>query len=308
MGERQKIIVIGGPTASGKSAVAVDLALQFGGEIVNADSMQVYRRMDVGTAKPPVADRNKVPHHLLDVVNPDQDFNASVYRSMALPVLQDLKARGRVGFVVGGTGLYIKALLGGLLRCPPVDQDFRKSLQRDLEVLGTIPLHARLRRLDPAAAERIHPNDRVRIMRALEIVHLTKDRASSLMREHEFGDRPFQALKICLQMERKQLYHQINERCLRMIEQGLIRETQELLDKGYSPALKPMKALGYRHMIAVLQGVWDLNTAISKLQRDTRQYAKRQLTWFRADPQVTWFFSWEGDAMRNLVAAFLSER
>ena len=200
---RQKIVVIAGPTASGKSSLAIELALHFGGEIVNADSMQVYRGMDVGTAKPSMTERRGVPHHLLDVVDPDEDFNAAMYRSLAIPLLRELGSRKRVCFLVGGTGLYIKSLLRGLLRCPQTDPELRRELHRECEEHGPGYLHERLKRLDLESAQKIHPNDSVRIMRALEIIHLTGKRLSSLILKHGFKDRPFQALKIFLQIERE---------------------------------------------------------------------------------------------------------
>jgi tRNA dimethylallyltransferase len=288
MEEKQKIVVIAGPTASGKTGLAIELALAMSGEIVNADSMQVYRGMDVGTAKPTSDERDRVPHHLMDVVDPDEDFNAATYRSLALPLLREIHSRGRVPFVVGGTGLYIRVLLGGVLYSPPMDPEFRLGLREELALKGPMVLHRRLKELDPESAERIHPHDRVRILRALEIIHLSKSPRSSLVKNHRFRDNPFHALKICLQIERKQLYHRIDERCVRMVQNGLARETAELLKKGYSPALKSMKGLGYRHMVEVLEGRWDMDTALRKLQSDTRRYAKRQLTWFRADTENIW--------------------
>jgi len=306
MEERQRIVVLGGPTASGKTALAVDLALEFGGEIINADSMQVYRGMDVGTAKPGPQERGGVPHHLIDVVDPDEDFNVALYRSLALPVLGDLAARGKVGFVVGGTGLYIRGLLGGLLHCPPANGEFRRMLHQDLKTQGMVVLHEKLKGLDPESAERIHPHDGVRILRALEVIHLTKGRLSSMVEKHGFGERPFHAFKICLQMERKELYHRINKRCVRMVEGGLVDETEGLLERGYSPELKPMRALGYRHMIRFLKGEWDLETAIVQLQTDTRRYAKRQITWFRADRGVVWFRPDGAEEMREKIKSFLS--
>jgi tRNA dimethylallyltransferase len=284
-----KIIVITGPTASGKSALAVEAAHRFDGEIVNADSMQVYRGMDVGTAKPLPEERQGIPHHLLDVVNPDENFNAAIYRSLALPIIADILSREKVCFLVGGTGLYIRTLLGGLLFCPPVDQGIRDSLRRECDEKGLESLHQRLMTLDPEAGRKIHPRDRVRITRALEIMQLTDQRLSSLVRNHGFKDQPFQALKICLQTEREGLYHRIDQRSLAMVEKGLIEETEGLLGKGYSPGTKPMKSLGYRHAVRYLEGDWSLERAIHELQRDTRRYAKRQLTWFRADPEMKWF-------------------
>jgi tRNA dimethylallyltransferase len=307
MEPKPKIIVIAGPTASGKTSLAIELALTMGGEIVNADSMQVYRGMDVGTAKPDSNERNRVPHHLMDVVNPDEDFNAAIYRSLALPVLREIHSRGRVPFVVGGTGLYIRVLLGGVLYSPPLDPELRSRLREELAARGPEVLHEQLKELDPESAERIHPHDRVRILRALEIIHLSKTRLSSLVKNHRFRDNPFQALRICLQIEREQLYHRINERCVRMIQNGLARETAELLKKGYSPALKSMKGLGYRHMVEVLEGRWDMETALGKLQLDTRRYAKRQLTWFRADPENVWVKAEEVNELTKRIREFFGK-
>jgi tRNA dimethylallyltransferase len=301
-----KLVVITGPTASGKSSVAVELALHFDGEIVNADSMQVYRGMDVGTAKLGASERRGVPHHLIDVVDPDAEFNAAAYHSLAMPLLRDITSRQKICFVVGGTGLYIKILLGGLLRCPPVDVELRKMLHQEYEEKGSPFLHKRLSVLDPASASRIHLNDKVRILRALEVIYLTRRRLSSMIQDHGFREKPFQPLKICLQMGREQLYHRINERCLRMVENGLVREVAELLSKGYSSGLKSMKALGYRHMVQYLEGAWDLDRATHQLQIDTRRYAKRQLTWFRADPEWVWLDAEDKDQVAKKIEGFLS--
>ena len=307
MNKRPKVVIISGPTASGKTSLGVDLALAFNGEIINADSMQVYRGMDVGTAKPTPEDQKGIPHHLLDVVEPDEDFNAAAYRLMSLPVITEIGSRGKSCFVVGGTGLYIKGLLDGLFECPPADMELRESLRRECESLGPEILHERLNNLDPESANKIHPNDRVRIMRALEIIHLTNRRPSDLTREHAFGDRTLNALKLCLKVDREELYNRIDKRSVAMVEAGLVQETEGLLRKGYSPDLKPMKAIGYRHMIAYLKGDWSLDEAISELQKDTRRYAKRQLTWFRADPEVTWIEPENFDLVLEKVKGFLLE-
>lgn len=284
----KRIVVIAGPTGSGKSDLSVQLAHQFGAEIVNADSMQVYREMDVGTAKPSLEARQGIPHHLFDVVNPDEAFNAALYRSLAVPVIEDILAGGRVCFLVGGTGLYIKTLLGGLLTCLPADRQIRGDLQRQCDEFGSEALHRRLAQLDPETAEKIHPRDKVRITRSLEIIQITGRPFSLLAREHGFKNKTFRAFKICLQIEREALYHRINKRSLSMVENGLIGETQGLIEKGYSPELKPMKSLGYRHAVRHLQGLLELDPMIEELRRDTRRYAKRQLTWFRADPEMMW--------------------
>jgi tRNA dimethylallyltransferase len=302
--DRPKVVVITGPTASGKSSLAVELARYLGGEIVNADSMQVYRGMDVGTAKPSIMERGSVPHHLLDVVDPDEDFNAARYRSLAMPLLMDIASREKVCFVVGGTGLYIKSLLGGLLECPPTDPELRKEMLREWEGHGPICLHERLKRLDPESARKIHPNDKVRVIRALEVIHLTHKPFSSLILKHDFKDRPFQALKIYLQMDREQLYFKINQRSLAMIEAGLVHETEHLLRKGYSPDLKSMKSLGYRHMVKFLEGACGLDEAIRQLQVDTRRYAKRQLTWFKADPEIVWMKPEDLDGISKKIKEF----
>jgi tRNA dimethylallyltransferase len=307
MGKRQKVVVISGPTASGKSSLGVDLALALKGEIISADSMQVYRGMDVGTAKPTPEEQKGIPHHLLDVVDPDEEFNAATYNSMAIPKINEIGSRGSYCFVVGGTGLYIKGLLDGLFESPPADMELRESLSRECDSDGCAVLYERLAKLDPESADKIHPNDRVRIMRALEIIHLTGRSFSALTREHAFGGRNLNALKLCLKVDREELYDRIDKRSLSMVENGLVEETESLLRKGYSPDLKPMKAIGYRHMITYLKGDWSLDKAISELQKDTRRYAKRQLTWFRADPEVTWIEPGNFHMFKDKVEGFLIE-
>jgi len=307
MNKRPKVVIISGPTARGKTSLGVDLALAFNGEIISADSMQVYRGMDVGTAKPTPEEQKGIPHHLLDVVDPDEEFNAATYRSMALPKITEISSRERSCFVVGGTGLYIKGLLDGLFECPPADMELRESLRRECESLGPAILHERLTNLDPESANKIHPNDRVRIIRALEIIHLTNRRPSDLTRAHGFGDRTLDALKLCLKVDREELYNRIDKRSVAMVETGLVQETESLLRKGYSPDLKPMKAIGYRHMIKYLKGDWSIDGAIREIQSDTRRYAKRQLTWFRADPEVTWIEPENFDLVLEKVKGFLLE-
>jgi tRNA dimethylallyltransferase len=305
--KKQKVVVIAGPTASGKSSLAVDLSLLFQGEIVNADSMQVYRYMDVGTAKPSPAERKKVPHHLLDVVDPDEEFNAAIYRSLAGPIIQDLLARDKVCFIVGGTGLYIKTLLGGLLRCPPADQSLREELRSQAQEQGLEAMYRRLEARDPVSAKKIHAHDKVRVLRALEIIELTNKPFSALVQGHGFQDFAFLALKICLQIDREELYHRINERSVLMVERGLIEETRNLLAMGYSPDLKPLKSLGYRHAVRCLEGLYDREEMVRQLQLDTRRYAKRQLTWFRADPSVIWLDPQRKEHLVETIASFVHE-
>jgi tRNA dimethylallyltransferase len=300
-------VVIAGPTASGKSSLAVELSLLVQGEIVNADSMQVYRHMDVGTAKPSPLERQMVPHHLLDVVDPDEEFNAAIYRSLAVPLIRDILSRGKVCFVVGGTGLYIKTLLGGLLQCPPADRGLREKLGDQVEKQGLETMYRRLEERDPLSAKKIHAHDKVRILRALEIIELTKKPLSALVQGHGFQDFVFQALKICLQIDREELYHRINKRSVLMVERGLIEETRSLLAKGYSADLKPLKSLGYRHAVRYLEGRYDREEMVRQLQLDTRRYAKRQLTWFRADPSVIWLDPQRKEHLVKTIASFAHE-
>jgi tRNA dimethylallyltransferase len=303
--DRPKIIVIAGPTASGKSSLAVNLALYFGGEIISSDSMQVYRGMDVGTAKLSIQEKKGVAHHMIDMVNPDEDFNAALYRSLAEPIVKDIVQRKKLCFVVGGTGLYIKVLLGGLLKCPPVNQRFRNELIHECEDMGSSFLHEKLKALDPVSALKIHPNDRTRVIRAMEVVHLTDQALSSQILQHDFKDRPFQSLKICIYMDRDLLYKRINERCVSMIKSGLFEETQTLLKKGYSSDLRSMNSLGYRHAVKYLKDECGLEETILQLQRDTRRYAKRQLTWFRADPEMVWAKPEEMDFINKEIEKFI---
>lgn len=304
-GSAKKLIVITGPTASGKSLFSVELARLFGGEIVNADSMQVYREMDVGTAKSSLEARQGIPHHLIDIVNPDEPFNAAIYRSLAVPIIEDILARGRVCFLVGGTGLYIKTLLGGLLFCPPMDPMIREELQNQCDERGSEALHRSLVHLDSEAGQKIHPKDRVRIIRALEIMRVTGRSLSALTREHRFKNNAFRSLKICLQIEREDLYHRINERSLAMVEKGLVEETERLLSRGYSPELNAMKSLGYRHAVQYLKGLMGLDQMVGQLQRDTRRYAKRQVTWFRADPEMKWITPQAKEILVDEIHAFI---
>ena len=305
--EKPKIVVITGPTASGKTSLAIELAQHFKGEIINADSMQVYRYMDIGTAKPSRDERAFVPHYLIDVVDPDDEFNAALYRQLAQQAIELIREKNRIGFLVGGTGLYIKTLLGGLLKGPPSNQEIREAFNQRWREEGGTGLYEQLKRKDPNAALHIHSHDRVRIIRALEIIELTKKRFSDLAREHRFGENNILSLKLALHIEREELYHKINIRTLEMIEKGLVNETENLLNRGYSTELKPMKSLGYRHAVCYLNGEWDIDQMSYLLQRDTRHYAKRQLTWFRADSEIEWIDPNQIALMKRKISLFLGK-
>jgi len=295
---RPRVIVICGPTAAGKTAAGIEVARAVNGEIVGADSMQVYRYMDVGTAKPTAMEQAAVRHHLIDVVDPDEPFDAAAYLTLGRQALTELFRRGKTPVVVGGTGLYIKALLYGLFRSDARDPAVRARLRAEAEAQGTVALHNRLAQCDPQTAGRLHPNDAVRIQRALEVFEVTGRPISALQREHRFGDTPFHALKMGLSLDRETLYRRIDCRVEAMIAAGLEEEVRTLLARGYGPHLKPMQSIGYSHMLAFIAGAVSRADCIRTLQRDTRRFAKRQLTWFRADPDIRWM---PPDRMTDLI-------
>jgi tRNA dimethylallyltransferase len=303
---RPAIVVICGPTGVGKTRAAIAAAQRFNGEIISADSVQIYRRLDIGSAKPTLAERTAIPHHLVDFLEPDAAFDARRFTQMAGALIQKLSAAGKAPFVVGGTGLYIKALLYGLFEPPAACRGLRRRLQREAAERGGPALHRRLAACDPEAAGRIHPNDAVRITRALEIYEATGRPISDFHARHRFAESPFRAFKIGLQLERTQLYERINRRVEAMLAEGLLAEVAKLLEMGFEPGLKPLQSLGYRHMIAHLNGTLSMAEAVRTLQRDTRRYAKRQMTWFAADPTICWTTPAELPRLYPQIAAFLA--
>ena len=303
------VVVVTGPTATGKTPLAIELALRFDGEIVNADSMQVFRFMDIGTAKPSAQERGRVAHHMLDVVTPDVRYSAGRFTTSAREIAARIHARGRPVLLVGGTGLYIRAFLDGLIRDASADPGLREALEREhaqsVEQGDPLRLHRRLGELDPEAAQRIHPNDTRRVVRALEIVSQLGRPSSRVRDEHDFKDRPYRVLHLALDLPREILNERIDARCQEMIGTGLLQEMRALQDRGYGPELRPMKAIGYRHMIPVAAGSATLADALPAMQRDTRQFARRQRTWLRAVPDVEWFDPRKPDAVFGRVERFL---
>jgi len=283
-----RLVIILGPTASGKTELAVRLAELFGGEIVNADSMQVYRSMDIGTAKPSPEIRLRVTHHLIDIVDPDVNFSASDFRREAVLAIDDIAGRGKRVFVVGGTGFYIRALLHGLVDSPSGAGAVRRELEESAQRFGNEALLRELARVDPETSARLHPNDLVRIVRALEVYRLTGCPISQQRSEHGFAGDYYRTLKIGLTMERGELYERIDQRVERMIGEGLVDEVKALLDRGFSPAAKALRSIGYRQICAYLAGDYGLDEAVRLIKRDTRHYAKRQLTWFNTDREIKW--------------------
>jgi tRNA dimethylallyltransferase len=301
--DRPRVAVLVGPTAVGKTAVALELAQALGAEIVNADSLQVYRELDIGTAKPTPEERALVPHHLVDVADPPDPYDASRFSHEAREVLAGLHRRGVAPLVVGGTGLYLKALLSGLFSEGSPNPKIRGQLRQELTDKGLPALHERLRRLDPASAWRLHPHDTYRILRALEVILATGQTLSDLHDSHQFRDAPYQTLKLGLIRPREELNRRIEERVEAMLAQGWLEEVKGLLER-YPPDLKPLQALGYRHLIAFLQGRWSWEEAIELLRRDTRRYAKRQLTWFKGDSEVRWHSPHQVPEMLALLKEF----
>ncbi len=283
------IVILIGPTASGKTPLALEWAEGLGGEIVSADSVQVYRHMDVGTAKPSREARERVPHHLLDVVDPDETFNAAMFQQLADMAIADIQGRGSTALIVGGTGLYIRALHHGLFLGPDGDTSMRDALRQEVEERGVEALHLDLQRVDPEAARRIHPRDVVRIVRALEVYYRTGVPISAHQMRHGFAEERYRAIYMGISIGMPELYARIESRVDGMMADGLLEEVEELMRLGYGPDLPSMKSIGYRHVWSHLRGELSMDAAVAQMKRDTRRYAKRQMTWFRRLPEVHWF-------------------
>lgn len=305
--ERPRIVIICGPTGIGKTTTAIRLARHIGGQIVGADSMQVYRHMDIGTAKPTPQEQAAVPHHMIDVVDPDTPFDAVRYAAMAADGIDRLREAALPAVVAGGTGLYIKALVHGLFAARTPDPQIRRRLERRADAESVAGLHAELHRRDPDSAARIHPNDRFRIIRALETLEATGGSLSELQRRHGFAEKRFTTFKIGLEIDRDALYARINQRVESMIAEGLVSEVQSLLDRGYHADLKPMQAIGYRHIVDYLSGKTTWDETVTLMKRDTRRYAKRQLTWFKSDPEVVWSGPEDVARLWPQIASFLEQ-
>jgi len=276
-----------GPTASGKTALSLTLAERFAGEIVNCDSVAMYREFEIGTAKPTAEEQARAPHHLLNLVDPTASVTAGEYARLGRQALEEIKARGHLPIVVGGTGLYLKALLEGLFPGPQRSEELRERLREDAEQKEPGYLHRLLRRLDPAAAEKIHANDIPKLIRAIEVCLASRRKLSEMWKQGRDPLRGFQILRLGLDPERNALYERINERARRMFDCGLVEETKHLLGK-YGGAARPLASLGYKQAVQLLRGEMDRESAIGAAQQAHRNYAKRQMTWFRREPEVTW--------------------
>jgi len=285
---RQKLLVLVGPTAVGKTALSLHLAKTLDAEIISGDSMQVYRGMDIGTAKASPEEQAIVPHHLIDIRNPDEPYSVSDFQHECEQAIRSIAARGKLPFIVGGTGLYIQSVVYGYRFSEAgQDEEYRSELQAYAEQHGAAALHERLREVDPESAERLHVNDLRRIIRALEIHHLTGRTMSEYLAEQP-SESPYRTCLIGLTMRRDLLYQRIEDRVDLMIEQGLVDEVKRLLSQGYGPGLISMQGLGYKEIVGYLQGEYSLEQAIELLKRNTRRFAKRQLSWFRHMKGIEW--------------------
>ena len=307
--DKPVVIVICGPTASGKTGLVCKLAEQFEIEVVSADSRQVYRQMDIGTAKPTPEEQKQVPHHLIDLVNPDEDFSVADFVQSGRQVIGDILSRKKLPVVAGGTGLYIRGLIDGLIDAPSADESLRESLYAYEKDFGEGALYRRLQQADPEQAKIIHPNNLVRIIRAIEVFELGGVPLSVLQKQHAFSDSPYRVLKLYLDPPRPLLDLRIDQRVDQMMSDGLFTETRQLLDRGYTPDLKALKTIGYRESIECLRGELTVDDTIAKIKLETRQYARRQETWFRKEKSIISVdSSAEADSISSMIECFLMQK
>lgn len=299
----EPFVVVAGPTGSGKSGLALWLARRFEGEIVNCDSVQIYRHFDIGSAKTPLAERLGIPHHLIDVAAPDEIFTAGDYARLARAALREIRGRGRLPVVAGGTGFYLRALIDGLSPGPPRDESLRARLAgREQRRPGS--LHRLLRRWDPEAARRIHPNDVNKTLRALEVTLLARQPATAVQSTPRDRLEGFRALLLGLNPPREELHRRLDARSRALFEAGLVGETRRILAMGYPESAKPFESLGYAQAVRLLRGGLDLESAIAETQLRTRQYAKRQWTWFRRQASMEWIDGFgDGEFVREWASA-----
>ncbi len=306
MDRKTPLVIITGPTGSGKTAIALKLARSYPIEVISADSMQVYRYMDIATAKPTSDEQSLLTHHLIDIVDPDEEFNAEMFSTQASEKITEILSRKKIPVIVGGTGLYIKALVYGLAPAPPRSAKLRGCLRDLIERKGSVYLWHFLERIDPEIAVKINKNDSLRIVRSMEILFLTGMKPSRVYREHGFANPRYQARTVCVMPDRGKLYEDINARVVSMVETGLIDETKRLLQRGFSPNLRSMQTLAYKHMIDYLEEKIGLEATVGRIQRDTRNYAKRQITWMRSNYGRDFFHT--ADEALKIVPLWLDEQ
>lgn len=304
--QKEPLVILTGPTAVGKTKLSIELAREINGEIISADSMQVYRRMNIGTAKITEAEKEGIPHHLIDILEPWEDFNVVAFQAYAKQAVKEIRKRGRIPIVVGGTGFYIQALLYGIdFTENESNPELRSRLEAESEKDGGISLHQYLMQIDPAAAIAIHPNNRKRVIRAVEFYELTGQRISEHNEEQKQNESVYNSAYFVLTMNREALYRRIDLRVDQMLQEGLVAEVRSLLAEGCRADMISMQGLGYKEIIQYLNNELSLEEALYILKRDTRHFAKRQLTWFRREREVIWLDKDIND--NNLLDFCLSE-
>jgi tRNA dimethylallyltransferase len=301
------LVVIVGPTAVGKTEIAVRLAKLIGGEIISGDSVQVYRKLNIGSAKVTPNEQQGVPHYMIDILNPDEEFSVAMFQKRVKDLILEITARGKIPLLVGGTGLYIRSIIDPY-EFPDIasDNTIRDSLREIAETLGKEELHRRLAQVDPVSAARLHVNDVTRVVRALEVFQITgspfSEFQNSVSKEPSLEESPYRLSYFGLTAPREEIYFRINRRVDSMIDKGFVQEVKGLLEEGYSPKLAALQTIGYRHVIQYLRGHTNLEETLRLMKRDTRHFAKRQLTWFRRDPRIAWF-----DAINSTMSQIVEE-
>ena len=299
-----KVLVILGPTCVGKTQVSLKVADLLNGEIVSFDSRQVYKFMDIGTAKPTNEERKRVPHYLVDVVLPDQKFSAADFGTRARETINGIFERDKQPIAVGGSGLYLKALIGGFFQGPPANPDIRERLNREAQEQGGAYLYNKLKLVDQKAAERIHPHDLIRIVRALEVFEITGKPITTWQLEGNYEPFPVRFIKIGLSLERSRLYQRIDRRVEEMFAKGLLDEVKSLKEKEYAPSLKAFRTVGYQELFSCLDGKLEIMEAKDRIKLNTRHYAKRQMTWFRRDREIMWMDVTDKDLINRILQHF----
>lgn len=302
----KKILTILGPTASGKTKVSLEIADKINGEIISADSRQVYRYMDIGTAKPNLEERKRIPHHLIDIIEPDEYFSAADYSTRARKAIKEIVSRGKEPIVVGGSGLYLRALFKGFFKGTGRDEKFRQKQKEKADKFGIETLYQELKEKDPEATEKIGPHNLARIIRALEVYELSGQRISDLQKKGEYPSKEFDFIKIGLKIDRGKLYQGIDQRVEDMISSGLVDEVESLKAKGYNSSLAPLRTFGYKEILQYLNGEISLDEAKEKIKLNTRHFAKRQLTWFKKEEGIIWIevekTNLENEILKNFYA------
>lgn len=304
---KKPLIILTGPTAVGKTSLSIQLAKTIGGEIISADSIQVYKKMDIGTAKIKREEMEGIPHYLIDVLEPDEEFNVVRFQKMAKEAMEKIYENGHIPIIVGGTGFYIQALLYDIdFNDTESESSYREELQQYADTYGAIALHERLKQIDEESANKIHPNNVKRVIRAIEYFEQTGEPISKHNEEQAQKESPYNFLYIVLNHDRDILYNRIDLRVDQMIEKGLVKEVKQLLESGYTKELVSMQGLGYKEFIPYFEGEISLEQAIYTLKRDTRHFAKRQITWFKREKDVIWLSKKEYPTDEQLLKQILT--